>query len=73
MKGYRYHTQRNLTLIPPVLHRPQNKKMRYGLPGITPNIIETGIWFQSAPNNLFGSFSTLRPFTGAVLPTKASK
>ena len=37
---------------------------------ITSNTVETGIWSTSAPNNPFGSFSTL--LTGAVLPTKAS-
>ena len=37
------------------------------------NIIETGIWSKSSPNNPFGSFSTLRSFTGAVLPTEASE
>ena len=39
----------------------------------TSNIIETGIWSMSAPQNPFGSFNTLRSFTGAVLPIEASK
>ena len=61
-------------LIPPVLHRPQNKKCgRYGQLGITSNVIETEIWLKSAPNNYFGSLSTMRSFTGAVLPSEASK
>ena len=40
---------------------------------ITSNIIETGIWLKSTPNNPFVSFSTLRSFAGGVLPTEASK
>ena len=40
---------------------------------ITSNIIETGIWSKSAPQIPFGSFNTLRSFTGAVLPAEASK
>ena len=40
---------------------------------ITSNINKTGIWSKSVPQTPFGSFNTLRSFTGAVLPTEASK
>ena len=57
--------QKDLSQVP----TKQNEKVRT----ITSSIIETEIWWKSAPNNPFGSFSTLRSFTGAVIPTKASK
>ena len=40
---------------------------------ITSNIIETGILSKSVPQTPFGSFNNLSSFTGAVLPTEASK
>ena len=36
-------------------------------------LLKTGIWSKSALHNPSGSFSTQRSFTGAVLPTEASK
>ena len=41
--------------------------------GLTSNIIETGIWSKSAPDDPVGPFSTLPSFTDAVLPGEASK
>ena len=58
----------NVVLLSPVLHCPQTKNP---VRTTTSNITETGIWPKSAPQNPFGSFNTLRSFTGAVLPTEA--
>ena len=48
-------------------------KTKNAVRAITSSIIETGIWSKSAPQTPFGSFNTLRSFTGAVLPTEAAK
>ena len=57
-------------IAPAVLHYPQNKN---ALQTTTLDMIEIGIWSKPAPQNPFGSFSTLRSFTGAVLRAEASK
>ena len=56
----------------PVLHVALPKKRKRVQP-IASNLIETEIWSKLAPHNPTGSFSTLRSFTRAVLPTEASK
>ena len=51
-----------------IAHKKQNVVQT-----ITSNMIETGIWSESVHQDRFGSFNTLRPFTGAVPPTETSK
>ena len=67
-RGQYYSHDDNLSHMCCIAHKTKND-----VRAITPNIIETGILSNSAPQNLFGSFNTLRSFTGVVLPTEASK